>query len=332
MFSRKSIVLFFLMFSVYVYSVNDSTKVHWGWYNKHLFVSAGYINGNVAPTNVFVRGSNLQSARIDHFQAINLKFGTQTTGDRYSEQLFNSPVYGVGLKLLDFHNPAEIGFPIAVYGFTEIPFIRYKKFMLNAEAGFGISFNWQSFNPITNQYNISLGLGQAFMSDAGLNATLQISPKVDLFAGFNFTHFSNGSIKQPNFGINSYAPKVGIKYNFNDRPDYFPVQKVPYKPHGEWVFSTFAAMKNVIFDSVKLEIREKYEGAFFPVFGVSALYNWRVSPYSSFGIGGTFDFNESINAQVAVENNELEDIDGPFFEKLELTHLAAFHYQTVKVR
>ena len=298
---------------------SDSTDIHFKWYKNHLSLTAAYINGFVAPTNIFVQGTNHNSVLIDDFQAVDFKLSSQTLGEHLNEKFFNYPNFGVGLKVLNFDNVNEIGLPIALYGFMNLPLLRARRLTLITELSFGLSFNWKAFNPITNEYNIAFGLGQAFMSDAGLSLNYELTNHVDLVGGFNFTHFSNGAIKQPNRGINSYAPKIGVKYNFYERPKFEKYIAPKYKPHGEWVLSAFTGIKNIVFDSVNIDIIERYEGAFFPVFGVSALYNWQVSKMSKFGIGTTFNFNESINAQVAIENNELVDVDGPFADKLQIS-------------
>lgn len=329
---KRSINFFLLFFlPTYLTAQTDTTNLHFKWNKNKLSITTSYINGFVAPTNVFVKGSNQNSVLIDDFQALNIKLSTQTTGETLQEKVFNCPLWGLGFKILDFDNINEIGIPLALYGFIDIPLLRKQRFSVNAELGFGLSFNWHSFNPITNQYNVALGLSQAFMTDAGVNLNYELSDHFDLLAGVNFSHYSNGAIKMPNFGINSYAPKIGIKYNFYESPEFVKYKVPKYKPHSEWVLSAFAAMKNIIFDSVDIEIKEKYEGVFFPVYGFSALYNWQISHLSKFGIGATFNYNGSINAQVAIENNELDAVDGLFKEKLQLSIYPSYEFCIDKI-
>jgi len=93
----------------------------------------------------------------------------------------------------------------------------------------------------------------------------------------SFYYFSNGAIKLPNFGINAIGLKINLKYNFYYRPKYIKY-KIPKFTHGnERTVSTFAGMKNVIYDSINVRVSEKYKGAFFPVYGVSVLYNRQIS-------------------------------------------------------
>ena len=124
---------------------------------------------------------------------------------------------------------------------------------------------------------------------------------------------------KPNFGINTIAPKIGLQYNFYE-PIKFRRREVPeFNPYNEWLISGFGGVKNLIFDSVNIDIIEKYEGAFFPVFGVSSGYNRQVSYMSKIGIGVTLSYDGSMNAQAAVENNELDPVDTPFSDKIQLS-------------
>lgn len=328
---RLYILLFILFLSTNLLGQSDSTDVHFKWYKNNLALTVAYINGSVAPTNVFVKGNNLNSVKIDKFQALNIKLSTQTLGTTGNEQVFNYPLWGLGCKVLDFNNINEIGIPVAVYGFVDWPVLIGSKYYINAEMGFGLSFNWHSFNPLTNKFNIALGLGQAFMSDAGITFNYELTERIDFLAGLNFTHFSNGAIKMPNYGINSYAPKIGLKYNFFKKPEFIKTKRYKYKSENEIIISAFAGIKNIIFDSVKTDLAEKYEGVFFPVYGVSALFNRQISRMSKIGAGFTLNVNDAINAQIKVDNNELVDVDAPFLNQIQLSIYPSYTFCVDKI-
>jgi hypothetical protein len=302
-----------------LHAQSDSTNTHIQWNPKKLSMSGMYQRGKVMPTNIFVRGSNANSVVIDDFQEFSLRLSTQTTGEHLWEQLCNYPTWGIALTALDFYDQAEIGIPLALNGFIDAPIFRLDRLSLNYDLGFGVTFNWKSFNPYTNQYNIAIGAGEAFMSTAGLNLEYALTDHIDISGGAAFSHFSNGAIKLPNFGINAIAPKVSLKYNFYERPKFIKHEIPKFTPHNEWVFSTFAGMKNVIYDSVNVGLSEKYEGVFFPIYGISVLFNRQVSYSSKIGIGMTVNYNESINAQVAVDNKELVDIDGRLIDGFQVS-------------
>jgi len=302
-----------------LFAQSDSINTHIQWNWNKLSVSGTYLNGKVMPTNIFVRGSNANSVVIDDYQAFSLRLSTQTMGDHLWEQICNYPTWGIAVSALDFHDPSEIGIPIAVNGFINAPIFRLNRFSLNYDLGFGITFNWKSFNPLTNQYNVAIGAGEAFMSTAGLNLEYALTDHIDIAGGAAFSHFSNGAIKLPNFGINAIAPKVSLKYNFYERPKFIKHERPKFTPHNEWVFSTFAGMKNIIYDSMNVSLSEKYKGMFFPIYGVSALFNRQISYSSKIGIGMTVNYNESINAQVAVDNKQLVDVDGRLIDGFQVS-------------
>jgi len=316
---KQILNIFLLLYGGLLYGQADSTGIPESKVWKHTSLQAFYQKGYVFATNDFIKGINVESARINGFQTFSLKLSTRSDGEKLWEQLYKYPEWGIGIYMADFYNPEEIGRPLALYGFFNAPFIRMQKLLLNYELGFGATFNWKSFNPVTNQYNIAIGAGESFIIDAGLNLDYQLTDRMDIIAGFSLTHFSNGALKKPNFGINTAAPKIGLKYNFY-KPIKFIARDVPeFDPHNEWIISGFGGVKNLIFDSVNIDIIEKYEGAFFPVFGISAGYNRQVSYKSKIGIGMTLSFDGSANARAAVENNEIDPVDTPFPDKIQLS-------------
>jgi len=286
---------------------------------NNIAIQVQYQNGHVFATNDFIKGINGENNRINAFQAFTLKFSKQTTGENKLEQLFKYPNYGVGIYLADFYNPEEIGTPIALYGFFNAPFKRWNNLTFNYELGFGATFNWKSFNPITNQYNIAIGAGQSFFIDVGLNIAYSLNKRIDMDAGFSFTHFSNGALKKPNKGINTIGPKISLKYNLHDRPVFLKNKFTNYASENEWLISVFGGLKNVIFDNTNIDIIEKYEGLNFPVFGVSTVFNKQVNYKSKLGIGMSFSYNGTLDAQVAVENNQLEKVESPFSNKIQMS-------------
>jgi hypothetical protein len=104
-----------------------------------------------------------------------------------------------------------------------------------------------------------------------------------------------------------------------------------YQKENEWLFSLFGGVKNVVFDSVNIDILEKYEGAFFPVFGITTTYNRQLSYKSKLGIGFAINYNGSINAQIAVDNNELEEVKGPFMDKLQISIFPSYELVVNKI-
>jgi hypothetical protein len=307
-------LLFFPLLSIHAQSDTTSTSDKTIW--KNISIQAMYQNGHVFATNEFLRGANIEAEKINAFQAFSVKVSTQTSGSKDWEQLYKYPYWGAGAYIASFYNPEEIGVPIAIYGFVNAPFIRKDKFTFNYEMGLGLMFNWKSFDPITNKYNSSIGAEESVIVDAGLNLAYALTDNFDISAGFSLSHFSNGALKKPNLGLNTIAPRISIKYNFYD-PQTFTMHEItPFSKKNEWTFSIYGGAKNVIFDTINFDIIEKYEGVYYPELGFSLGYNRQISHKSKIGLGITSSFDGSVEAQIAIDHNEIEPRIGKFSDKL----------------
>lgn len=316
-------ILFCLLPLISVAQTEDTTLLKT---EKKYSISGLYQNGYVFPTNNFVRGSNTEKELINAFQTFSIRLSEQTFGKNLWEQLYNYPQWGIGLSVYDFYNPEEIGNPIALYGFVNVPFKRWNRLTFNYEIGFGATFNWKHFDPVSNSYNIAIGAGEAFYIDAGLNLRYNLTNHFEIETGLSLSHFSNGALKKPNFGLNTIAPKTSIKYNFYDRPDFIKHKIPKHQTEKEWLISMFIGGTNVIFDSVNVDIQEKYEGITFPVAGITTTLNWHKWRKSKIGIGMAMTYNGSVNAQVAIDNNELEATDGLFTDKLQISIFPSYEF------
>ncbi|MCL6102953.1 MAG: acyloxyacyl hydrolase [Bacteroidetes bacterium] len=271
---------------------------------KNFSVSAIYQNGYVFPTNDFVRGINAENDKIRYFQTFSFQFTKQTLGKELWEQLFNYPQYGLGVYLANFHNPEEIGLPIAAFGYFTAPFHRWKYVSLNYEFGLGVAFNWKKYSP-ANTYNIAIGAKKTAYIDLGIKSEIKISDQLTADLGFSLSHFSNGKLKVPNFGFNTIAPKIGVKYSFNSKSEEFIKQEIPeFKKCNELFFSFFGGAKNLLYENLPVNIQEKYEGVYFPVFGIATTFNRLMNYKSKIGFGGDINYDGSVNSQVAVDNGE----------------------------
>jgi len=313
----RKLIFPLLLFPYFLFAQNDSIEKH--EISKNISLQGVYQNGYVFPTNDFLKGNNVEADTIDRFQAFSLRFSKQTIGEKQWEQLYKYPNWGISSSVFDFYNPEEIGVPFSFYGFFNAPFKRWERLSLNYELALGLTFNWKSFNPVTNKYNTSIGAGQSFIVDVGLNLRYNLSEHFDLETGFSLTHFSNGAIKLPNNGINTIAPKISLKYNFFEKLKFLKQEIPEYKDNNEWIVSLFGGVKNVIYDTLDIDIIKKYQGVYFPVVGISTSFNRQVSHKSKFGVGMSISYNSSVNAQIAIDEGDLDPVDGPFVDKLQIS-------------
>ncbi|OQX78483.1 MAG: hypothetical protein B6D61_05380 [Bacteroidetes bacterium 4484_249] len=290
-------------------------------YNKHYAIKLSYQAGNVFPTNNFYRGTdshgnqtNKNAAPIKYYHSASMQIGRQTDGSKLWQQLYAYPYWGIGLSGINFFNQNELGTPSAIYAFINAPFRRWEKFSLNYEIGFGIAFNWQPFNEDYNYYQIVIGSKKTAYFDAGLDITYQLSKRFNASVGYSLTHFSNGGIVQPDYGVNLGGLKIGIKYLFKDRPQFIKKEIPEYKKENEWLIAINPGIKQVIFDTAY----RKYVRVNYKVLGITSTYNWQTHHKSKWGAGIDFSYDGAINAQIDITDNKISKVEYPFIDKFSI--------------
>ena len=288
---------------------------------KESFVVSGYAQyGEVLATNPYLKQANTLNNATNEFAALSFQLLKQTTGAKLWEQKFGYPRYGLGIYSASFFNSNLFGTPIALYGVFKAPFKRWNKFSLNYEAGFGLTFNWESFNPSENNYNISLGADQSVFIDIGANLSYELSPHFDLGFGYSFTHFSNGALKSPNFGLNTFSPKISLEYRINRFNPRLPKQSIPpFIKNTSIDFSIFGGAKNVLYKGNDVDTITKYKGVYYPIYGLTTVLNRQVSYKSKLGVGMCLSYDGSYNSTVFVDNGELEPTEGFHGNKISLS-------------
>ncbi len=152
----------------------------------------------------------------------------QTMGENPWHQYYNFPVIGFGATYLDLNNPDMLGQTFALYPYINIPVVRTKYFKLNVKPGVGLSYVTKAFKDATvyhpdgsislDESNAAIGSRLNVYFSAGANIEIPIVSGFSLIAEYNWNHISNGSMIQPNSGINILNASVGLKYfpNYHD--------------------------------------------------------------------------------------------------------------------
>lgn len=308
-----SLILIYLFFWVLPNSVfGQEAKLDSLNAKSSFIIKGSYQLGKVLPTNDFIRGNNSGKDLIDDYQSFSILFLKQTRGTKLWEQLYGFPVFGIGIYSAHFNESTELGNPISVYGYFSGPFFRFNKLNFNYDLGLGLAFNWNDFNPSTNPGNIAIGADRSVHIEAGISLDYQLTKKYFLSIGGGFNHFSNGKLKMPNMGLNTEAVKLSLSYQLNNVPFGNVKYEVPlFKKRYEWDISLFAGVENIIYNGNDVDVQTKYKGLFFPVYGITNTCNRVISYKSKIGVGFAASYNTALNAQIAADNGELDEVDLP---------------------
>ncbi|GJM63620.1 acyloxyacyl hydrolase [Persicobacter diffluens] len=265
--------------------------------------------GTVMETNSFLKGENSLELPIDYYHSYSLEFGRQTIGDNEWEQNYLFPKYGLGFYSAAFffqkgeENPndisaKELGNPLAIYGFFEGPFKRWRKLSWHYRMAFGLTYNWNPYDPEDNPFQIAIGSKKTVYIEGGTYLEYPIAKRWDLMAGFSVTHFSNGATTTPNYGINMLAPYLTVQYNFiNEQRNQFEFKDpTPFESENEINIGYAMGMKQITNPS-NSEL-ERFPDLGFLVTNINTNFMRRISPKSKIGLGLDLNYDGSNHANI----------------------------------
>jgi len=206
------------------------------WHNYKF--GAEYLHGTILKHN-----KHLESLVEGPSGGVNLFVEFQTMEEKPWYQYYNFPAIGLGGTYLDLSNPDMLGQVFALYPYINIPVVRTNYFMLNVKPGAGVSYatktfkNAKVYNPhgdvILDASNAAIGSHLNVYFSAGANIEIPVVAGFSLIAEYNWNHLSNGSVIQPNSGINMLNGSVGLKYfpNYRDyqAPEKQEIEDLPRK-------------------------------------------------------------------------------------------------------
>jgi hypothetical protein len=127
-------------------------------------------------------------------------------------KIYRKPKLGLGISLVNFNNE-ELGKPITIFGYTEIPITRPEsRWNVSYGIGAGLGIGFEHFDKDGNPGNIAIGSSVNAYLEANFSAGYWISDDFLLSVGTGYRHYSNGSTKQPNAGINIVPIQLSLQY------------------------------------------------------------------------------------------------------------------------
>lgn len=175
----------------------------------------------VFPTNEFLKGDNMNDKPIRKSISAHLKYSFQYYPNSYTDRIYRNSYQGIGLGWYSFDNKEELGTPLSVYLFQGARIAKFNpRLSFNYEWNFGVSFGWKPYDEYDNPRNKVIGSEINAYINANFYLNYILSRQIDLTAGVDLTHFSNGNTRFPNAGLNTVGLKVGLVYNFNRNGDF----------------------------------------------------------------------------------------------------------------
>ena len=124
---------------------------------------------------------------------------------------FGNPYIGVTGFFGTVGNRELLGEYYGLIGFTTFPIINTKHYFFSLKMGAGLGYGTKHFDIETNQLNNAIGSSINAQICFGLESRIIFGDHL-INLSIDMTHFSNGSTKMPNLGLN--LPYVGLGYGY----------------------------------------------------------------------------------------------------------------------
>jgi hypothetical protein len=197
-----------------------------------------YLQFNYHSGVIWTRSEYLQEAAADPYKAFELRFGFQSIGEKFWQQYHKYPKFGFGMHYSDLvKNPADtsMGNPFSLFAFYSGPWARWGRFTPATNISVGLSYMDRIHDPDTNPYNDVIASHINLYFDLKMVLGFSVSNRMDLYAGYGFTHYSNGRIHQPQKGLNLWGWSAGMSYLLKEPVEEFIYREPPEFLSSEWI-------------------------------------------------------------------------------------------------
>ncbi|MFO8021244.1 MAG: acyloxyacyl hydrolase [Perlabentimonas sp.] len=136
-------------------------------------------------------------------------------GSKLWHSFYGFPEFGVSYKFLDLGSPDILGYAHCLYPFVNFPIqTPLQKWNFTFKVGPGLGYVTKIYNRTNNFKNSAISTHLNAYINFGLIAAYRFNSNLTFHAGINLSHFSNGTAKKPNSGLNYTLFNIGGKYSY----------------------------------------------------------------------------------------------------------------------
>ncbi len=207
----KLLIVFFLV--VFSFDVNAQEKPTGNYFDNAAIVARLHVGFLLAHRE---RVEHL----VRHTSGFEISLSRQAMGDEGWHSCYQYPQTGYSYIFLDFSEPKILGNAHALMAFINFPLMRRKIFQFSLRTAAGLGYFTEKYERVENYKNDVIG--------SHINAAIQFNFETryklsqQLFFNFNIglTHFSNGSFRTPNLGINNPSVNGGFTYQLHPSKEF----------------------------------------------------------------------------------------------------------------
>lgn len=201
-------------------------------------IGIGYYSGYLISQH-----QELDSLKKGFVNAFEVDLCLGTNGTKYWHGYYKYPSFGFTFMYTDFDYLTVLGNSLSISSYVKFPLVSGKVFSINLKTGAGLALLNKRYDSLQNPKNIAISTHLNGLINVGLITGIKLGDRSSFDIGVNALHFSNGSIKKPNYGLNlmTVSSTLYIYLNtFQKIPPYLKFQK---KEKQRWFITLSGAVK-----------------------------------------------------------------------------------------
>ncbi len=240
-----------------------------------------------------------------HFMAYEISISKATFGWTRWEYMYNYPIIGISMWYSNLGNSEYFGSALAVYPFINFPLIKTLSSSFTFRVGFGLGYIEKPFDRIENYKNIAIGSHINAAANFMLEYSQKIGRRFIFSGGIGFVHFSNGSTKTPNYGINIPSVNAGLAFRLSKENKYLRKKLLPELYPFEFDGKKFIDLNISLGFGIK-NMKHEY-GLTFYAYSLTANIYKQVSYKSKIGVGFEYSYDGTDYFTFNKNNEDEED-------------------------
>ena len=243
-----------------------------------------------------------------HFPLFELNVEQVTFGRKSWQSKSNYPSVGVSFLYTGIGEIPELGHAFAIIPHFDFNCLKSQKNQLNINLGIGVGYLTQKFDAKTNPKNTFIGSHFNAAINIATEYSRMITNRFGISAFIGFTHFSNGSSRTPNNGLNIAHAGIAAKYFISE-----PKQRIPKQPSENQQYKSWEK-KNLSFSLAFTFSRKDIDeymgyGMSWPVYNLQFNALKRITEMSKVGIGLDLVYDMTDKEVLGHKGIEFKDIE-----------------------
>ncbi len=136
------------------------------------------------------------------------------------KKFWKYPEFNHHIHFTHFGNNAELGYAFGYLPSLKFKLLSKKTWSFYFAAGSGLAYINKPFDRINNPANNAISTIINNVTQFSFENQIAFSSQLKASLGLSMFHYSNGAMKVPNSGINTYLISIGIKYAYQEKINF----------------------------------------------------------------------------------------------------------------